>query len=57
MRYTYICGPDENELLAYCIESVGDSARFFSELHQSTMVGTVIWVQHRTITVEVEACE
>lgn len=55
MRYTYVAALGEDELLLYCAEHVGESARFYSELHQRTMVGTVIWVSNRTVTVEVEA--
>lgn len=55
MRFTYVAPDHEESLLVYCAEHVGESARFYSELHQRTMVGTVIWVEHRTVTVEVEA--
>lgn len=55
MKYTYTANEHEDEMLAYCAEHVGESARFYSELHQRTMVGTVIWVEHRTVTVEVAA--
>lgn len=54
MRYTYVAGDQDDDMLIYCVEHVGESARFYSELHQRTMVGTVIWVEHRTVTVEVE---
>lgn len=57
MKYTYVCGENEDAMLLYCSEHVGESARFYSELHQRHMFGTVLWVQNRTVTVEVAQCE
>lgn len=55
MKYTYVCTQDDEHILVYCADHVGESAVFYSEWHEATMVGTVIWVEHRTVTVEVVA--
>lgn len=40
--------------LTFCTANIGQLDNFFSELHNEQMRGTVIWVEGRTVTVEVE---